>query len=300
LSEKVFKPQIECEPSELICTMVTNHTLWLADSLHRAAWKEFTSTFLNILDQAGIEVHWLSGTKDIWARDYMPIEYAPNQFVDFTYAPTYLTQYPSYRDKLTQGVEVFNRLFKGVELWENKLKVDGGNIIMNDELAILTDRVYSENPEYDHQTIADALADQLERNVLIIPVEATDEIGHADGLVRFAKGNKVLVNEYKENELDYFTSLLERLEDAGLEPWCLPYNPYKNRSWLDATGIYLNFLQVGDKFFVPQYGGHLVEDDQKAVLCMMEQFETDEVYPVPCNNLAKKGGVLNCIGWTRL
>src|SRR4051812_14801141 len=39
----------------------------------------------------------IQGTKDIWCRDYMPVQVAQDRFVQFHYCPDYLKGYPHER-----------------------------------------------------------------------------------------------------------------------------------------------------------------------------------------------------------
>ena len=37
-----------------------------------------------------IEPQYLTGTKDVWARDYMPIQIMKDEFIEYRYDPDYL------------------------------------------------------------------------------------------------------------------------------------------------------------------------------------------------------------------
>ena len=52
------------------------------------------SGLVEILDRYGVPHSLLEGTKDIWCRDYMPIQTIDNRFVLFRYEPTYSGRYP--------------------------------------------------------------------------------------------------------------------------------------------------------------------------------------------------------------
>jgi agmatine deiminase len=71
-------------------------TVHLPDTLFsRKRHVGFAAEFTGLLEQSGIPWQKLSGTRDIWARDYMPVEIAPRQFVLFRYWPSYVVKYPS-------------------------------------------------------------------------------------------------------------------------------------------------------------------------------------------------------------
>jgi hypothetical protein len=56
---------------------------------------------------------------------------------------------------------------------------------MSRDLAIVSDRVFTENAHLPRTTVAKTLIEYLDREVIFIPVQSRDIIGHADGLVRF-------------------------------------------------------------------------------------------------------------------
>jgi agmatine deiminase len=85
-------------------------TVYLPDTLFsRKAHVRFAAEFTGLLEQSGVPWQKLSGTRDIWARDYMPVEIAPRQFVQFRYWPTYVVKYPSKHRYITNGLPVFEQ-----------------------------------------------------------------------------------------------------------------------------------------------------------------------------------------------
>ena len=54
---------------------------------------KYTSDFIKIkeiLDKHSVESRFIDQTKDIWARDYMPVQVGLDKFVQFRYEPKYL------------------------------------------------------------------------------------------------------------------------------------------------------------------------------------------------------------------
>ncbi|WP_010662372.1 hypothetical protein [Marinilabilia salmonicolor] len=64
--------------------------LYLADTLP-AKYPAFYKEFSELLEKCGMDHQLLNGTKDIWARDYMPIQVEKNRLVKFQYTPDYLS-----------------------------------------------------------------------------------------------------------------------------------------------------------------------------------------------------------------
>lgn len=66
--------------------------LYLADFLQNSnEYKPFLERFKLLLEDKNndIQYDFIKGTKDIWARDYMPVQIEKNKFVKFTYNPDY-------------------------------------------------------------------------------------------------------------------------------------------------------------------------------------------------------------------
>lgn len=139
----------------------------------------------------------------------------------------------------------------------------------------------------------------LKAEIIIVPTEVEDIVGHADGMVRFLDNKTVLVNDYtKTNSKKSFQKkLYSALAAKNLEIVFTPYFPdekWFSKSKYDiapATGVYMNFLQVGETIFLPQFS---IPQDKTAVNFFSNYFK---VIKIDCKELAKHGGLLNCISW---
>ncbi len=74
----------------------------------------------------------------------------------------------------------------------------------------------------------------------------------------------------------------------------IPYNPYDNETDIDATGIYINYLQMNGIVFVPKFG---IREDDVAFKALERIFEGQKIVPVDSREISEDGGVLNCITW---
>lgn len=276
-----------------------NNTIYLPDALQRKKWAPFTHHLLDVMHEAGLDHFWLSGTKDIWARDYMPVEVRPGKFVQFVYSPSYILKYPSLVRSISDGYAVFKELDLCESVTCVPIKLDGGNLVMNNTLAIITNRVFSENPDRSPKMLLDMLENVLEREVVIIPAFENDEIGHADGMVRFLDEDTVFLNDYREEIALHDKRISRILNQHGLKVHLFHYNPYRNSTNLSAAGIYLNYIQAGNVVLFPVFGGNLLFDDDFALAIMKPSNPLCRVFPVNCELLAREGGLLHCISWQR-
>lgn len=248
-----------------------------------------------MLKQAGIIVGYIQGTKDIWARDYMPIQVGPSRFIKFRYYPDYLRG--TYESLITPPkVALSVPVIK--ECRQSRLIVDGGNIVRYGDTAIMTDKVFKENPQYTPKVLRAKLAELLEvENLIIIPKEPHEVFGHADGIVRFVNEQTVVVNDYSKVNHAYRGRLLHVLRREGLVAVEITYAPERTRRGVEqsAVGVYANFLQCRGVILVPVYG---LRHDEAVVNMLCRTFRGVAVHAVGSASLSQAGGGLNCVGWS--
>lgn len=274
--------------------MIHNHNtnlLYLSDLLPKK-YPIFYKAFSELLKQYKIAFALLEGTKDVWARDYMPIQYSPDAFSKFKYAPSYLNT-EHFKKTITDSLPICRKLEYKVDV--GSVKLDGGNVIAYGNKAIVCDRVIAENPDLSIKELTEELRWGFRTNhIIYIPTPPDDLFGHADGTVRFIDNKNVLINDYAEVDSDYKKKLIKVLEKAKLNIHLFPYNPYQNNTEMDATGVYINFLHMKKIIFVPAFD---MKEDDIAVNILAKYFKKEKIVKVPCSDLAKGGGLLNCISW---
>lgn len=241
------------------------------------------------LYSAGAEYQLIDGTHDIWLRDFMPVQIRDGCFVSFRYEPSYLENEPELKTNFKNDLSSqfpFSITYSDINL-------DGGNVVISPskEKAIISDRILKENPNYTQAELIKTLEQQLKAQVILIPSlkKKNDMTGHADGMVRFVNENTVIGNCVPSKK-----GLEQRiktvLQDYGINVIDFPYFSSSNNS---AIGCYLNFLETERYIFMPVFGNEL---DGKAIASAKGIF-TKMIVPININEIAKEGGVLNCISW---
>ncbi len=270
------------------------NALFLADCLplrHPVFYKRL----VKVLEELEVCYELLPGTKDIWAVDYMPIQVREDKFVDFTYFPDYLRSKKGM--KSITDVDAVCRSV-GIETVKSPVALDGGNVIKAADKVILCDKIFDENPGIGSVVLIQELRQCFEVNsVFFVPRLPGDEIGHADGMVRFLDDHTVLINDYSKEKPAFQRGFLSAVHNTGLDYITIPYNPYGNRKYSQANGIYINYLQMGERIILPDFG---LPEDRKVFNLFRELFPGFEIRSVDCNEIADQGGVLNCITWNVL
>ena len=268
--------------------------VFVADTLERE-FPSVASGLRSILERHGIPLSTIPGTRSVWCRDYMPIQTSKDRFVQFRYEPDYLTG--KYLPLRADG-QIGPHLPHVKNCTRSEIVLDGGNVVGWGDKVILCDKVFAENPDRKRPVLLEMLEQELEvDHVIVIPTEPGDVVGHADGIVRFIKGDVVLANDYSEVDRGFQAALTGILTGAGLEVVQLPYRPRAGRARAipSAFGCYINYLRVGRLVVLPRFG--ISEDDETLALAR-QVFADSSVESLDCSDLSEEGGVLNCVTWT--
>ena len=250
----------------------------------------------DLLNKHNIPFAFLNGTKDIWCRDYMPVQIPGGKLIQFKYDPSYLRN-SKYSDSRSDVRHVDKE--NNISPFFSDINLDGGNVVMYGNKAIITDRIFSENPNWERERLVSELSRLLECEIIIIPSYKPeyDFTGHADGMIRFADNDTVLVNDL-EQDLKYMKEAIKKaLEAANLKYLNFPWFEYKVKGNTDhAIGIYLNYLEVDNLIVMPVFG---VEGnrDAEALAKLQEVFPDKIIETIDFNDVALAGGILNCVTW---
>lgn len=229
----------------------------------------------------------LDGTRDIWLRDFMPVRTRSGKLVSFRYEPSYLRDCPALRTDFRRDIApqlALTPVYADINL-------DGGNVVFSPSGArvLISDRVFSENPELPPAALAHELSELLEAEVIVLPSLKSDMTGHADGMTRFLDDRTVLCNR-PLSSCGFEQQVKRAVQDCGLDAVDFPFVP---TGGVSAVGCYLNYLETERVVFLPVFG---IEQDAEAETFARQLF-SKEIVPVNIREIAQQGGCLNCISW---
>ena len=250
-----------------------------------------------LLEKHHVPFRFLQNTRDIWCRDYMPVQTASGKLVQFRYDPSYLHGKPEWEASRTNPREVCDANGIKPDLFSD-INLDGGNVLLCEDRAVISDRVFSENPDRDKQSLIAELANLLEAEIIIIPSQKGDMTGHADGMVRFIDRNTLLGND-RSMEYKYWTKGINAvMRQHAIHYADVPFfQTYKDPKHPEQSiGIYVNYLEIGNLILLPVFeiSGN---KDKEAFSRIRTLFPGRVVIPFNCNDIALEGGLLNCISW---
>lgn len=259
-------------------------------SLSRLLSNIYASDTANLTAALGahnIPCRFLPSTKDIWLRDFMPVRTGSGKLVSFRYEPSYLKNDPDlitdFRKDLAPQLSL--------PVTYSNINLDGGNVVFSPSgtRVLISDRVFSENPEYPPAVLVRELSELLEAEVLLIPSLKSDMTGHADGMARFLDDRTVLCNR-PLSSYGFEQKVKRSVRAYGLNAVDFSFVPTGR---ISAVGCYLNYLETEQAVLLPVFG---IEQDAEATVSAQQIFHK-EIVTVNIREIARQGGCLNCISW---
>ena len=296
--------------------MQRSNVVYTSNALSR--YPKVRGAIVATLAEHGLEHRSIEGTSNIWCRDYMPVP-TPTGLVKFNYK--------GYGDLDTiatvGGYANYPQLVVPDDCWRSLPNLGrsdiildaGGNCACSEHLAVITDVVYRHNPRLAPKAIRQALEDALGLDVLIVPREPGDDLGHTDGILKWIDNFACFVNDYSTRtdpvERAYGAALNNLLRSRGIEPVPFPYGymcegfakcpeaEFRLRfpdadDYNPAPGYWINFLFVEGLVVLPAFNHP--RDDEAAR--KIEEYLDVDVVQVDCSDLCQEGGLINCVCWS--
>ena len=256
-------------------------TIRLSKLLFENYPKEATK-LTDILNKHLINYEVLEDTKDIWARDFIPLSLDDGTLVSYIYEPDYLKDEKYVHSKTTIAFEKMHL----------DLVIDGGNFVRFKNKAIMTDEIFEENPTKTKDDIIKIIKLKCKLDdLIIIPQQPYDTFGHSDSMVRWIDENSVLINDFSIESKTFNDKLLKTLKAHNLTIKTMKYSNtffVKDRNW----GAYLNFIKIGNLIIVPVYG---IDEDILALNQIQNIYNNCIIEPVEFNAIINEGGAIHCI-----
>ena len=131
----------------MITNKETNTVFFSSRLTEEREFMPFWKRLENALQEKGIEPRLLTGTEDIWCRDFMPVQIDEKTLLQYRYDPDYLKtkEHEKSRSDVDQVIAQNGIKDLGFEIRPSNLILDGGNVIASKDKVILTEKVFTEN-----------------------------------------------------------------------------------------------------------------------------------------------------------
>lgn len=248
--------------------------------------------------------------EEIWLRDLLGFP-SGKQIIKPVFQPTYFKNIytKSYLARIDSQVNsILQQLdFEVVPL---DLIWDGGNLIHNDKIGFITDKVLRDNPNKSESKIESLIENNLKIKPIFVPTERHDQLGHVDGYMNFIQENIITISNYPNiqflrGSVSYREALLRVMSDEGLttiDIWDRPIleNVNVGDEYLESSrGVHNNFIQINDTLILPKYHSpkdSLLSDYNGANINALKPYFST-IRTINSDELAKLGGVLHCVSW---
>ena len=254
-----------------------------------------------------------AAVRDVWLRDFAPVQFTGATVVQFRYQPSYLGRREARRIQEPFARWVQQALGQAMVV-ESPLVLDGGNVVLEpgagSPRCVVTERVLRDNPGQTEASVGAALVQLGAAAVCVIPEEPGDSTGHADGMVAWLAPGVLAVNQLDQagSGKRLHQTVRERLRAAFGDSVLLvdlPYHP-TNQSWrgfADASGDYANIvvLQPGGTALLPSFGADAQDAaaaEDAAAAQVVAAHAAGAVIPVDCSRVARMGGAVRCLTWS--
>ena len=256
----------------------------------KTEFPDFYARFIALLEglKNDFTYHIIQSTNDIWARDYMPIQIYEDHFVQYSYNPDYLQNSKEDKASITDTNAVCKEL--GISTYKTDLVIDGGNVVKAGKYIIMTEKVYAENKHLAPSEIRKQLKSIFHCDLIMLPWDKEEPLGHADGIVKAIDDHTVLLTNYADFD-PVFAKKFEVILSKYfiVKKLCYPIEKKHEDNW-----AYIKFLRVGNNIILPGLGA---EEDGLAFRQIQDFYPECNVLQIEASEVIKKGGALNCITW---
>ena len=250
------------------------------------------------IENAGHELLVVDST-NIWIRDWMPIK-CGNRYVKF---------------EMKADVEKWPHLAVPDSAWSflapvvpSEIILDGGNVVRSPDgrRVVMTEQTRQDNLATPFTCLPEQLETLLGAEIIWIPPEPGDDLGHSDGIVQWIDDRTVFLNDYRN---EYGEILAGIFVEHGIRtvpfPWLADRMPEWTEKqfralfpagddWNPGWGYYINYLRLDSAVLCPTFG-ELVYD-QYAIELLANTFACP-VAPIDCSRLSLEGGLVHCVTW---
>jgi agmatine deiminase len=253
---------------------------------------------------------------DIWVRDYAPLVVDDQGIhipVKFNYNPSYVEKkYARYIQHDNLIGEELGKRFVSEGIRSLYFNWDMGNLTHNGAgTAIISNRFIADNEtsNVDHELRTMLHVFCGLSNIVFIPTEPDDSTGHVDGMCRFIDEKVLVVGAYPLSSPNhqFMETLAENLQNDLGDDYSIirlqngEPEDQESEGVASAYGNHLNFLRINDLILFPYYGDEISSQPMEDFKGTLKEHELSiQVIPVELpeiKELARAGGVLNCISW---
>ena len=120
-----IKPIESKKPEVIESNPSGGQTVFLSEIL-KEKYPDTCNKLISIFDKHQVKYSFLKATKDIWCRDYMPVQTPSGKLIQFTYNPSYLKGNKEWEESRSDVKDVCR--MNNINAEFSDINLDGGNV----------------------------------------------------------------------------------------------------------------------------------------------------------------------------
>lgn len=269
--------------------------IYISDWLEKD-YKDVYNQLHKVLSEFGITPKTLPYSEEVWCRDYMPIHIGEGKYVGFNFQPDYLWDDPKHHKYITRQELAIEDL--NINISDNvDIVLDGGNYVRCGDKVVMTDKIFSENPNWRPLALLCRLEEAFQAEIILLPWDMNEPFGHSDGMIAWLGDDRILLNNYHQLEKGKrksFSTRIRKILNSQFEILELEYKGMLSQdSW-----CYMNYLETDNAIILPALSmNHDGENDKAALKMFQNVYDNKVIRQVFAQPLIKHGGALHCATW---
>ena len=247
-----------------------------------------------ILGKYAVAWSLLDGTRDIWCRDFMPVQVDKGRFASFRYRPDYLLDTKAHRESITDASGIMAALGKECDNLIADIVLDGGNVVRCGNKVVMTAKVFEENPSIRPYHLLERLEAAFDADIIVLPWDTEEWYGHSDGICRYVDNDTILLTNYRQIDKtmrDRFCKCLKP-HFSHVAELC-----FSSGNRIDNGWAYVNWLQTDKVLIIPAFGNATDQEAMAKIEQLMPSYK-GRIEPCESLDLVMHEGALNCCSWT--
>ena len=127
LHKDTLVTSVEKETNDNTLKGFTEQTVYMSELL-MTKYPDACNRLIGILEKHSVKYAFLKGTKDIWCRDYMPVQTESGKFIQFKYNPSYLKGNKDWEESRSDVEEVCR--VNNIHAQSSDINLDGGDVLI--------------------------------------------------------------------------------------------------------------------------------------------------------------------------
>lgn len=234
------------------------NVVYLSSLLKTENYKQVYADLISVLRGAGLNPSFIDNSRDLWCRDFMPVQISSESFVRFRYFPKRYLNYNNFEQLTRQNELKYNKLTVS-EIADADLFLEEGDMVYDDTILFISENVISNNPGKSVDDIIRIIRETMQAEKLIFVPGLPESDIPLNCMLRIFDKDTILTNDFSSESDKWRSRFFSRVERADRQVIKLPFSRQGTEGHFQS---YLTYVRVGNMILFPLF--HNKSDDQAA------------------------------------